>query len=272
MFTRFVYICAMITQITQTNIGGGGRLGNCLFGIAAVIGTAQKLGAQAVIPDWSYSKHFEESLPIGSISPTHAYKEPAFNYTEIDLNNATMLYGRDNKVYDLQGYFQSEKYFNHCSDLIRNTFIPSKEIAFMCAEYFFHYPVTCSVHVRRGDYVGNPFYAQLDINYYKQAIEYIKETTGTERFLIFSDDINWCKDHFIGDEYEFSEGKKDVEDLFLMAECNHNIISNSSFSWWASYLNRYLDKTIVAPNKNNWFAPDSKFNVDDLYLPNWVTI
>ncbi len=262
----------MAIDIAQTNLGGGGRLGNCLFGIAAVIGTAKKHNAKPVIPEWSYLKYFKNLLPIGSISPTHVYKEPSFNYTEIDLNNAAQLYGRNNKVYDLVGYFQSEKYFSHCKDIIKETFAPSKEIALMCAEHFFHSSVTCSVHIRRGDYVGNAFYAQLTMDYYKKTIHYIKQYTATEKFLIFSDDIAWCKANFSGDEFEFSENKKDIEDLFLMAECDHNIIANSSFSWWASYLNQNPHKIVIAPNKNNWFAPDSAFILDDLYLPNWISI
>lgn len=258
-------------DIAQTNLGGGGRLGNCLFGIAAVIGTAKKHNARPVIPEWPYLKYFKNPLPVGSISPTHVYKEPTFSYTEIDLNNATQLYGRDNKVYDLAGYFQSEKYFEHCAREIKEAFTPSKEIALMCAEHFFHYPVTCSVHIRRGDYVGNAYYSQLTMDYYNKAIEYIKANTSTKKFIIFSDDIAWCKTQFIGTDYEFSEGRKDIEDLFLMAECEHNIMANSSFSWWGSYLNQNIWKTVIAPKKDNWFG-HSDFSLDDLYLPNWITL
>ncbi len=103
-----------------------------------------------------------------------------------------------------------------------------------------------SIHVRRGDYVNNPFYVDLSkIDYYEKAMALFPDA----EFLVFSDDIEWCKQQFVFDGCEFSEGQSEEEDLKLMASCKGHIMANSSFSWWGSYLGR--GKT-VAPKE--WFT------------------
>jgi len=103
-----------------------------------------------------------------------------------------------------------------------------------------------SIHVRRGDYVNNSFYVDLTkTDYYEKAMEQFPEAD----FLVFSDNIEWCKQQPIFFECEFSEGLNEVDDLNLMASCNGHIMANSSFSWWGSYLGR--GKT-VAPKQ--WFT------------------
>ena len=72
--------------------------------------------------------------------------------------------------------------------------------------------------------------------------------------MVFSDDIEWCKNfaHFKGDNFTFSEGKSEIHDLNTMASCHHNILSNSTFAWWGAYLNRHEDKKIICPSKERW--------------------
>ena len=91
-----------------------------------------------------------------------------------------------------------------------------------------------------------------------------------ENFIIFSDDIKWCKNNFIGDKFTFIEGEKDYIDLWLMSLCNHNIIANSSFSWWGAWLNQNPNKKVIAPI--NWFGPEKKLNPKDIYCKNWIKI
>lgn len=102
------------------------------------------------------------------------------------------------------------------------------------------------IHVRRGDYVNNPFYVDLmETPYYDDAMaKFIGES-----FIVFSDDIAWCKEQKIFKGCEFSEGKSDVEDMNLLASCKGIIMANSSFSWWASYISNA--QTIIAPK--NWY-------------------
>lgn len=109
-----------------------------------------------------------------------------------------------------------------------------------------------SIHIRRTDYVGNHFYANLvREGYYERAIaEFPKDTT----FLVFSDDIEWCKRYFYAKDgnFQFAEGNTDIEDMNMMASCKHNIIANSSFSWWAAYINPNPAKVVIAPK--SWYT------------------
>lgn len=105
-----------------------------------------------------------------------------------------------------------------------------------------------AIHVRRGDYVGNSFYVDLsETPYYEQAMMEFPDAD----FLVFSDDISWCKKQPIFAGCEFSEGHTEVEDLNLMASCTGHIIANSSFSWWAAYLSPNGGK-VIAPKL--WYA------------------
>lgn len=135
-------------------------------------------------------------------------------------------------------YLQDPKYFQDCEQEVKAMFGTHIEPS----EYV-------SIHVRRGDYVNNPFYVDLtQSSYYKDAMNKFP----TMKFLIFSDEINWCKSRFIGEEYEFCEEKDPIKAMNLMAGCKHNIIANSSFSWWAAYLNPNPNKIVVAPKA--WYA------------------
>lgn len=150
-------------------------------------------------------------------------------------------------------FLQSEKYFMKYKDFIRERF--STGIG-----YIDH----VSIHVRRGDYVDNPFYVDIfKDGYYERAMALFPENT----FIVFSDDIEWCKKQPIFMDCVFSEGKSEVEDLNLMASCRDNILANSSFSWWAGWLNPNPDKKVVVPKK--WFTD----GVERVDLPgSWVKI
>ncbi len=265
-----------MNYITQQNIGGGGRLGNSLFGISCLYATAKRLNLAPVLPPWEYSKYFANHLPTSTTEITHFYKEPYFHYTEIDLGEAIERVSAENKVYNLEGYFQSAKYWKGYEDDIRKMFEPNwntLDNAVYASIYLAsNRKSTCSIHIRRGDYIGNNFYSQLDMNYYERAMLYVKEQTRVNKFVIFSDDIEWCKEHFVGDEFEFSEGMSDIEDLIIMSKMDNNIIANSSYSWWGAYLNPNPDKIIVAPTKDKWFGSAANLNVDDLYCDNWVCL
>jgi len=108
-----------------------------------------------------------------------------------------------------------------------------------------------AVHVRRGDYVGNKFYVDLaETQYYYLAMAEF----GDVEFLVFSDDIEWCKKQEIFNGCSFAEGNDSITDMNLMAACEGHIIANSSFSWWAAYLSPYTKK-VVCPNiKESWYA------------------
>lgn len=146
---------------------------------------------------------------------------------------ALYAYAKELKV---DYYFQDEKWFKKYADEIRLLF--GENIGY-------HHRV--SMHIRRTDMVNNNFDINLsETDYYDKAIALFPNY----KFLIFSDDLDWCKQKFIGEKFEFSEGRTEEQDLKLMASCCHNIIANSSFSWWAAYLNLNPNKIVVCPNQN----------------------
>lgn len=102
-----------------------------------------------------------------------------------------------------------------------------------------------AVHVRRGDYVKHPMFTQLwSTDYYDRAMA---EFPADTRFLMFSDDIGYCRQRWFGKKFSYSADRTEVDDMNLMASCQHNIIANSSFSWWAAYLNPNPNKIVIYP-------------------------
>ena len=191
---------------------------------------------------------------------TQLYHEPFFKYQKIPYTPNVCLVG----------YFQSEKYFIHNEHLIRNLFSinekSEKIINKKYSEILKKNPV--GVHVRRGDYLldsdHHPVCAQ---EYYEKAFSMFSEDTI---FLLFSDDIDWCRQNFIGENFNFVSENEDYIDLFLMSRCKHVIIANSSFSWWAAWLNSDKEKRIVAPR--SWFGDQVIYDTGDLIPQTWKRI
>ncbi|WP_270713040.1 alpha-1,2-fucosyltransferase [Phocaeicola coprophilus] len=107
-----------------------------------------------------------------------------------------------------------------------------------------------AVHIRRGDYINSNFISLANTNYYSNSLEYIEkiENIHNLKLYIFSDDPQWCKDNlsFLNRfDYEFIQGNKDYEDMYLMSKCMYIVIANSTFSWWSAYLSNA--KNVIAP-------------------------
>jgi len=196
---------------------------------------------------------------IGGDTPC-TYTEPSFSYSKIPP-----LVGDVN----LHGYFQSEKYFSNNKDYI----IEKIEEGYVGYNNMKLHEIKdimnecCFIHVRRGDYLSlQHVYRVLPTSYYTNAINIMKDK-GFKRFAVLSDDINWCRQHFVGDEYKFFHGDQS-DDLSIMIGCTGAIMANSSFSWWGSYLgNKSLT---IAPNK--WFNEQGPSNWHDLYRKEWVLL
>lgn len=204
------------------------------------------------------------------------YREPHFHY---DL--AFEALGPQTSLF---GYFQSERYFISITETLRDWLLPREPFGIAAAEVLARIErsrLPVSVHVRRGDYL-NPgtaeFHGILGEPYYRQAIDRIGAALGEGmEFFVFSDDpasaeqvLNFVPksrlNHVRGDP------ERPWEDMALMARCRHHVIANSSFSWWGAWLNRSLDKVVVAPRA--WFAPTElkKHNTIDLYPPGWILV
>lgn len=164
------------------------------------------------------------------------------------------------------GYWQTEKYFKNIEPLIRKAFrfredllnLLTRQMASQCANGGAY----VSLHIRRGDYLTiNNGAAVLPLTYYRKAIEMMNTKLSNPTYMFFSDDMQWVKDniHVSNAIYvDWNTGKDSWQDMYLMAQCNHNIIANSSFSWWGAWLNNHSDKIIIAPTPKTKgdFIPD----------------
>lgn len=156
----------------------------------------------------------------------------------------------------IEGYWQT----NHNIDSVENTIL--KKIKPCKVETK---KDSCSIHVRRGDYTKLSYiYHNLNKDYYIKSLETVNPSGLV---YVFSDDIDWCKKNLSITEAIYPEGNSATEDFNLMRSCNHNIISNSTFSWWAAFLNRNEDKKIIQPSI--WFKNESQ---GKLLKPSWQTI
>ena len=233
----------MIVSVLQ------GGLGNTIFQITASIGTGEFYGIDlGVRKDWKYRKYFNIPEDRFTEERQHMkYKEPFFHYSLIPFGS-----------YELFGYFQSPKYFNHCEYKIRELFSPKKQYPDMSN--------VTAIHVRGGDYLRlSEYHYNLQSDYYAQAMN----AMGLDnQFAIFSDDAKHAKTMF--PEADIISGDE-IDDFFLMAQCKNFIIANSSYSWWAAYLGKHPEKKVIAPK--NWFGELKKdYITRDLYCENWTVI
>lgn len=180
----------------------------------------------------------------------------------------------------LVGYWQSEKYFKHVKDTIIKdfTFKNQMDAVNTLLSKQIEKVNSVSLHVRRGDYVTNKktysTHGLCTNKYYSDAIQYINERVDNPHFYIFSDDLEWSKKNLQLHNYETTYvennyGKSSYIDMQLMSMCKHNIIANSSFSWWGAYLNNMLDKIVISPKR--WFSRPTHDSTD-LIPDEWIRL
>lgn len=270
-------------MIAYKLIGNNGRLGNQLFQIASTIGIAMDNKQNYYFNDAEIFKFFpklQNNIKSDFYNFTHIYNEQDFCYQEIRFleNTNTTLFG----------YFQSFKYFYNNWSFISHL-LEIENPRFLNYTNQFQNIKTCSIHVRRGDYITanqlNPLepHPLIKIDYYYEAINYI----NADKYIIFSDDIPWCKEKFKGDKfYFFDNGEQyknnmeyDLFELQVMASLNHNIIANSSYSWWAAFLNQNKNKIVIAPKiwfGHNYAKTICKYNYEtmlsSLIPKQWIII
>jgi len=285
-------------MITYKNIGiQSARLGNQMSQYAAVLGIANKLKTNYAIP----YKNFDANGQMFNLDPNvqnwirvnfrvpEGFEITAPNLTPELESKIEHLYeegktgkiGFDSDVFnlppntDLDGYFQCEKYWEHIEDIIKKEFTFKEEFRSeaesQIASIREKYDELVSLHFRRGDYVGNQNrHPLLSLSYYQKAIDQL--ITDSTALLIFSDDVNWCKEQFGEDErIYYIDGNIDFVDMCMMSLCDHNVIANSTFSWWGAWLNSNPDKKVIAPK--TWLGPEIRhLQSDDLYCKNWIII
>jgi len=211
-------------------LGKHGRLGNQLFQIASTMGLAEKYETTAIFPNWSYESYFENKLTHGPMQ-TLRVKEMFFYYYDWELQEDC----------DIFGYLQSEKYFGSTRLKFRDIILRDvkRRVPIFDKE-------TICIQVRRGDYVGNPNYYQLPITFYLDALITHFPNWRKCNILVTSDDIEYCRVHFeCLPNVTFSPLKSEIEDMALASCCDHFIISNSTWGWWAAWLGEKVNTKVV---------------------------
>jgi len=284
-----------------------GGLGNQLFQIFTTIAYAMKHSHRFIFP---YSERLVIGLPrptywnnFLSNLTVFTTKNVAWKYANAGLN-ALPIIGESGFHYteipevpssqpiSLKGYFQSYKYFQEYQDKIYALILLTNQQIATQVKYakYFENVQTVSMHFRLGDYKEKQhFHPIMPKEYYHKALlhivsaKYSQSTDLTIRVLYFcekednsyvSSVIEYIKSTLSDTNIEFVKVEDDMEDwqqLLLMSCCNHNIIANSTFSWWGAYFNENADKCVCYPNR--WFGPSmGSVNTDDLFPPMWEKI
>lgn len=242
-------------MITFSQLGKYGRRANQMFQAAATISLALRNNDDYILPFCDLTN--TTNIPLDKFSSdikfTSTYNEPHYHYSPIPYKQNL----------NLMGYFQSYKYFEDYSTDIKKLLMPNVEVNRMTGY--------TSLHVRRTDYLKfkNCYHTLTRKNYYDKAME----VSDGKNFLIFSDDIEYCKREFTGNEFDFANYNIDYFDMALMANCDSgHIIANSSFSYWGAYLSTTENNKVICPAK--WFGPELEKSHDtkDLFLPHWTRV
>jgi hypothetical protein len=208
----------------------------------------------------------EYFIPQRHVNQGYYYNENEFGYNP----GVESLYDDCS----LNGYFQTEKYFEEFRDSILSQFTfksPYKDSAESYIQTIRKEnkdAVIASIHVRRGDYVMFPdHHPPCSFNYYNNAMEELRILNENIIYVIFSDDVEWCKTEFSDPDYIISDLENPYTEMCAMSLCDHNIIANSSFSWWGAWLNVNQDKIVIAPSR--WFGDLIQKDTSDVYCKNW---
>ena len=274
-------------MITNTHLGIEGQLGNQIFQYAALLGISERLGLEMKIP------------PLAQHKLGHLFRITADIYTAQDLRSLRHRFEESTNGFDpawpsitdrtdLYGYFQSPRYFP-AEERLRSELRFLAEIedaaAAAMATLRSHRPVVAAITVRRGDYLINDEFCDLTAtDYYDRALDVLDrelERFGVNRgdvvFAVSSDDPSWCRQRFAGENFVTIDevGGRALSDhvqLALLSRCDHLVIANSTYSWWAAWLDEAPDKVVVAADQ--WFThggayPDSG---REPLPPGWLSV
>jgi len=263
-------------MLAFNHLGHLGRLGNQMFQYASLRGIAARRGYDFGIPPSKFDDEWRSHQLFELFDLPHLPKQ---NIKYLDAGNAPVANERffhfDQLLFDqcpndisLFGYFQSEKYFKHIEESIREDFTFRDHILDPCKEIAEGFENPVSLHVRRTDYLTNSAnHYNLDMSYYEEALGQFEG----RQVIVFSDDPEWCKEQelFSDDRFLVSESEDNKIDLCLMTFCTSHIIANSSFSWWGAWLAK--SNKVIAPSK--WFGPNNADKeTKDLIPDTWTII
>jgi hypothetical protein len=263
-------------------LGRMGRLANQMFQYASLKGIARNIGADIIVP------YYKDAVDDGIGNKLQSELFSSFN---LDVNigllnngNAPVVQERffhfDEELFSLcpdhvslQGYFQSERYFKHIENEIRQDFQLNDDLLAPFKEMIESVENPIALHIRRTDYVTNSEnHHNLSLKYYEDALSYFESDRNV---IVFSDDSKWCNEQalFSGDRFLISENTDNRVDLCLMTLCSDFIIANSSYSWWGAWLSSIKNKKVIAPVE--WFGEKGytkNHDTKDLIPDEWIRI
>ena len=281
-------------MIGYNRLGSNGRLGNQMFQYAALRGIAAKNGYDWKIPPESYQHKDNyglfETFEMSNVKSDNLGFVGGSNVQENDHCFSSDFFTECPDDSSLEGYFQTEKYFEHISDEIRDDFIFKKGYTEPCQEYINSLDSSpIFLHVRQSDNIGREQYHPiLPISFFDECLNEFPEDTPC---FVFTDDIDWCKSqkYFDQDRFLFNDNAERYSyktmdglgqpqntllpqvDLCLMSLCSGAIIANSSFSWWGAWLQNDSGK-IIAPNPVKWFGSAmTHLDTSDIVPDRWLT-
>ena len=225
------------------------------FEIAKVFGASFEKATLREIAQLAYPYPNFQTWRIGSrilpLRKTMLQEKPDFTF------EPTAVSIKGNMYYD--GYWQHEEYFKDIRDELLNIYSFPKlhDEQNQKAAQFVSSTNSCSIHIRRGDYLTDPLRkGTIGTDYAVKAIKKIKSLEKPETWCIFSDDIDWCKQNLSNmfDDtnvlyIDWNKGERSINDMHLMSLCRHHIIANSSFSWWGAWLSKQQESITIAPDK-----------------------
>lgn len=272
------------SYITFQGLGQAADLGSQIQQYASMYAIAKHTGKQIVFPESSVKAgwglkfqnllkipitiwpdyKFADFVPInptdGLLPDSKVFQlEGAKNYIITNLLH-TYHYWYPDDMHDVYGWDWNPEHYAKALELHSKLKETGKELV--------------AIHVRRGDYLKHDHFCKLDVRYYSPAISEFLPEIEKYHFVVFSNDIQWCKDNLLEESelVTFLDQGVDYVDMILMSLCDHNIIANSSFSWWAAFRNRNPNKRIICPK--NYIRSYSPYNFlnGNYYLPTWSSI
>jgi FkbM family methyltransferase len=294
--------------VTFAQLGRMGRLGNQMFQIAAAVVYARKFSCDARLPPWKYAevligdevlrKSLFAEQEHERIADSIAMESRTLDFEETDASVLRAIKASDRGRVSLSGYFQNPRFFSGTFDdeaYIRKLFTPPRFVEAAVTQRFAwlksragvdNNARVCAVHVRRGDYVGQPErHPVLPVSYYRAALDVLERSRRDDPrpdvYLVFSDDVTWCEENLIGGTHLLPRERSvmvkdsaDFADLLTMARCHDFVIANSSFSWWGAWLAQDPTKRVVAPMPHGaWYGPElAHLDTRGLLPATWTTV
>jgi hypothetical protein len=258
--------------VTPILLGG---LGNQMFEMANAYAYAKNNNMSLIVNKTSNMKNksYWDSIfkDIQTDIKCESYKWKKL--TEKNFHYQPLPTFKSNVNIKLDGYFQSAKYFNLFKQDLITLFTKHIDIDLSIEKQSTESQLV-SVHVRRGDYLKYKLHTNVGQYYLEKAMSTIESKIGTNiEYVVFSDDLPWCKNNFNTffptRVFHYCSKGQDYEQMFLMSLCDHNIIANSSFSWWGAWMNNKSSQIVTAPS--NWFTGSNK-NWQDIYCENWIIL